>query len=496
MDAKGGFAVVASVSTTADFEHMFELAPVSLWLEDYSALKRLFDSWRSEGVTDLRAHLAEDPSRVRQCTASLRVLKVNRRTLELFAAPSQEVLLENLDQVFRDDMHNQVANELVELWSGALEFSNQTVNYSLDRRRLDVRISARILPEHEVTWGRVLVSLEDITPQVQGAAQLLHSERYARDLFEHSPVSLWVEDFSAVKRLMEEVRQQGIRDFKTFIKVHPDFVSRCMKEIRVIDVNQQTLQMFGAQDKDELLNQIGRVFRGEMHDSFAEQLQDLWDGRLFQQREVVNYALSGDPVYIHMQFSVMEDHRDDWGLVLLSLIDITARKQAEAYLEYLGKHDVLTQLRNRAFYVEEINRIRRKGPWPLSVIVIDLNGLKIINDEHGHAAGDAMLRRMGEVLAKATDPSCCAARVGGDEFTVLLPGIDERGAIAMQERIDSLVEMNNQFYPGQPLSLAMGMACCTAGEQVEETLHRADQAMYGEKLRYYQEHGLDRRRAV
>jgi len=66
----------------------------------------------------------------------------------------------------------------------------------------------------------------------------------------------------------------------------------------------------------------------------------------------------------------------------------------------------------------------------------------------------------------------------------------------MQERIDSLVEMNNQFYPGQPLSLAMGMACCTAGEQVEETLHRADQAMYGEKLRYYQEHGLDRRRAV
>jgi PAS domain-containing protein len=76
-----------------------------------------------------------------------------------------------------------------------------------------------------------------------------------------------------------------IRDFKTFIKVHPEFVTRCMKEIRVIDVNQQTLQMFGAQSKAELLNQISRVFRGEMHDSFAEQLQDLWDGKLVQQRE-------------------------------------------------------------------------------------------------------------------------------------------------------------------------------------------------------------------
>lgn len=486
--------VVSSVSSSADFEHMFALAPVSLWLEDYSALRQLFDVWRAQGVTDLREHLAADPDRLRQCTASLRVLRVNQRTLELFAAHSQEELLSNLAQVFRDDMHEQVVHELELLWSGVLEFSNQTVNYALDRRRLDVRIRGRILPGHEDTWSRVLVSLEDVTPQVQAVGQLQRSERYARGLFEHSPVSLWVEDFSVIKRLMDEVRHQGIRDFKTFIKVHPEFVTRCMKEIRVIDVNQQTLQMFGAQSKAELLNQISRVFRGEMHDSFAEQLQDLWDGKLVQQREVINYALSGDTVYIHMQFAVMAGHEGDWGLVLLSLVDITARKQAEAYLEYLGKHDVLTQLRNRAFYVEELNRFRRKGPWPLSVIAIDLNGLKIINDEQGHAVGDAMLRRAGEVLAKAVDPAHCAARVGGDEFIVLLGGVDERGAVAAQERIEQMVEMNNQFYPGQPLSLAMGRATCHAGDQLDEALQRADQGMYQEKKRFYQEHAVDRRR--
>ncbi|WP_119966433.1 sensor domain-containing diguanylate cyclase [Simplicispira lacusdiani] len=472
---------------------MFDLAPVSLWLEDYSALKRLFDVWRADGVTDLLAHFAEDPTRIRQCTACLRVLSVNRRTLSLFAASSQAELLDNLGSVFRDDMLDQVAIELAQLWSGSLEFSNQTVNYALDRRRLDVLIHARILPGHEDTWSRVLVSLEDITPQVQGAQRLRRSERYARDLFEHSPVSLWVEDFSAVKRLLDEVRTQGIQDFKTFIKVHPEFVSRCMQEIRVIDVNQQTLQMFGAVSKEDLLNNIGRVFRGEMHDSFADQLQDLWEGKLVQQREVVNYALSGEPVYIHMQFSVLADHQDHWGLVLLSLVDISARKKAEAYLEYLGKHDVLTQLRNRTFYVEELNRITRKGPWPLSVIAIDLNGLKVINDEHGHAAGDTLLRRVGEVLSKAMDASTCAARIGGDEFSVLLPGMDERSALAVQERITSLVEINNQFYPGQPLSLAMGIATCTSGADVEAALHRADKAMYAEKLRYYKENALDRR---
>ena len=472
---------------------MFDLAPVSLWLEDFSALKQLFDRWRAEGVSDIRAHLAQDPARLRQCSASLKVLKVNRRTLELFAAPDQPTLESNLDRVFRDDMHDAVAHELSQLWSGQLEFSNQTVNYALDGRRLEVGIRARILPGYEHDWSRVLLSLEDVTAQRQGERKLRRSEQYARDLFEHSPVSLWVEDFSVVKQLIDGVRAQGIEDFKTFIAVHPEFVSRCMQEIRVIDVNQQTLRMFGASSKEMLLNNIGRVFRGEMHESFAEQLIDLWDGKTFQQREVVNYALSGDAVHIHMQFSVLADHLADWGLVLLSLVDITARKKAEAYLEYLGKHDVLTQLRNRAFYAEELNRITRKGPWPLSVIAIDMNGLKTVNDEQGHAAGDALLRRVGEVLAKAVDAPACAARIGGDEFMVLLPGTDDRGAEALRERIVSMLDLNNQFYPGQPISLAMGVASCESGELAEGAIHRADQAMYLEKMRYYQDRSVDRR---
>ena len=121
------------------------------------------------------------------------------------------------------------------------------------------------------------------------------------------------------------------------------------------------------------------MIRDEMHDSFAEQLQDLWEGKTQQQREVVNYSLSGDLVNIHMQFAVLEDRLATWDLVLVSLVDITARKKAEAYLEYLGKHDVLTQLRNRTYYTEEVNRLSRKGPWPVSVLAIDLNGLKPVN---------------------------------------------------------------------------------------------------------------------
>ena len=157
-----------------------------------------------------------------------------------------------------------------------------------------------------------------------------------------------------------------------------------------------------------------------------------------------------------MQFAVMAGHEATWDQVLVSLVDITARKKAEAYLEYLGKHDSLTRLRNRAFYVEELNRVSRKGPWPLSILAIDLNGLKRVNDAEGHAAGDAMLRRTGEVLTNATAGNpYCVARIGGDEFVALLPGCDERVAQGLKERIGSMIELNNQFYSGQHLSQEM-----------------------------------------
>lgn len=490
-------AAASDVSPSTDLDAMFDLAPVSLWLEDYSELRRMLDGWRAQGVTDLVAHLAEDPQRVRDCMARLKVLRVNQYTLQLFAADSQETLLGALDSVFRGDMSATVVHELDQLWRGQLSFESETVNYALDGRRLDVRVRARVLPGHEATWSRVLVSLDDVTERVAAQRRRDESEQYARSLFDRSPVSLWVEDFSAVRSLLESIRARGITDFATFIKVHPEFVTRCMQEIRVIDVNQETLRMFGAPDLPTLLGSIPRIFRDEMRESFAEQLQDLWNHKTVQQREVINYSLSGELLNIHMQFAVQEDRQDTWDLVLVSLVDITARKKAEAYLEYLGKHDVLTQLCNRTYYTEELNRLSRKGPWPVSIVAIDLNGLKQLNDQEGHAAGDSLLRRMGEVLGKAVDPPSWPARIGGDEFAVLLPMTNERGAEAMRERILTLLDMNNQFHAGQSghaLSLAIGLATCHAGEPLEAALQRADRAMYVDKANHYETTAQERRR--
>ena len=143
--------------------------------------------------------------------------------------------------------------------------------------------------------------------------------------------------------------------------------------------------------------------------------------------------------------------------------------------------------------MEELNRLQRKGPSPVTIIVADLNGLKAANDQWGHDSGDALLRRAGEVFNELIAKPHCAARIGGDEFAVLLPATDLRDGEAMVDSIHKLVAVNNQFYPGLTLSLSMGVATSQPGERLELVAKRADLLMFERKRAFYAGELTDRR---
>lgn len=477
---------LASVHAHASLDDtLFDLAPVSLWLEDFSDVRDLLQSWRAAGVEDIGAYLRDHPSAIADYFSRIKVLKVNQRTLDLYGAKDLAGLLAAGNALFDNTDTEAAIAEISRLWEGHSAYQTETINYTVDGRKLHIRLNVNRLESVARPWDRMLMAIEDFTPQKQAQAAASVNEAYARGLFELSPVSLWVEDFSEVKALLDDVRAQGITDFRTFVDVHPEFVASCMERIRVIDVNQQTLTMFGASSKDELLARLGEVFRDEMGRSFAEQLLDCWNGSLFQSRETLNYSLRGDPIYLHMQWAVLPGHEANWDLVQVALTDISARKKAEAYLEFLGKHDALTKLRNRAFYDDEIARLNRRGPFPVGVLTVDLNGLKLVNDEYGHAAGDALLRRTGEALKKALGENTLAARVGGDEFVCLLPRHGDAELAALVESLKLVVDMNNQFYQGPRLSVAIGTAICERAGALEPALRAADDAMYVSKRFHY-----------
>jgi PAS domain S-box-containing protein len=153
----------ALIESEEHFRNLFASSPVSLWEEDFSQVKVYLDHLRASGVSDLRAHIAEHPEIVDDCMARIRVIEVNERTLRLFAARSKQELLANLKGIFRDETKALFTDELLTMWQGQTHFAGEGVNYTLDGRRLDVLLQWSVVPGHEATYDRLLVSLEDIT---------------------------------------------------------------------------------------------------------------------------------------------------------------------------------------------------------------------------------------------------------------------------------------------------------------------------------------------
>jgi diguanylate cyclase (GGDEF)-like protein len=315
------------------------------------------------------------------------------------------------------------------------------------------------------------------------------------NIFEWAPISLWLEDYSALHQLFGQWRTQGVTDLRSHLVQTPDRLLQCARCIQVVRVNRQTLLLTGAQNQTELVARLPEIFRDEMLDAFIIELENLWNGRLSFSKETVNYTLHGYRMDAQIHVRVLPGSEEDWGRVLVTMEDVTARKKAAANLEYISTHDPLTGLHNRTFFATELERITEQKLWPLCIVAMDLNGLKHVNDVHGHADGDALLRRVGEVLRMARmDKQWSMVRMGGDEFLALLPSTEEAAAQKLIQRIDDLVGNANLDDSLPRLSLSKGLASCSSPDMLDVSLHLADQQMFAAKTQFYEMAKLERRR--
>jgi diguanylate cyclase (GGDEF)-like protein len=164
-----------------------------------------------------------------------------------------------------------------------------------------------------------------------------------------------------------------------------------------------------------------------------------------------------------------------------SFRDITERKLMEKKLEHISFHDNLTGLYNRDFFKEELRRLDNSRELPLSVIMTDLNGLKIVNDAFGHENGDQLLKQTAKILKKCCRYGDIIARWGGDEYIILLPRTDSEQVAKIIERIKN--RCNNSKDTKIPISISFGFATkYRASEKINIVLKNAEDRMYKQKL--------------
>ncbi|MCJ7665846.1 MAG: diguanylate cyclase [Actinobacteria bacterium] len=161
--------------------------------------------------------------------------------------------------------------------------------------------------------------------------------------------------------------------------------------------------------------------------------------------------------------------------------DITEKKKADEKIKYLSFHDVLTELYNRAFFEEELKRLDTERQLPITMVMGDVNGLKLINDAYGHAKGDILIKKIADILKESFRKEDIVSRWGGDEFISILPRTNSEDAKNIVKRIKELCDERGTTEI--PLSISFGISTKkNNSESIDDVLKKAEDRMYKNKV--------------
>lgn len=244
---------------------------------------------------------------------------------------------------------------------------------------------------------------------------------------------------------------------------------------KYIDANPALVKMLGYENKNELLkidipNELyykkeNRPDINERNKVFCTKLK----------------KKNGSLIDVEISSRVVTD-KDNKPLFYEGIVrDITERIKNEEQLKYLSYHDKLTGLYNRAYLEEELNRLDVERQLPLSIIMADVNGLKLVNDTFGHKDGDELLKTVAEIFKNSFRKEDIISRYGGDEFVILLPKTSEKEILDILNRI----EKERLKYASQkiPISISIGYATkYQKSQKIYQIMQDAEEMMYKQKL--------------
>ncbi len=174
---------------------------------------------------------------------------------------------------------------------------------------------------------------QDITERILAEEAIRENEARFRSLFEDSPISLWEEDFSELKVFIDDLLDSGISDLREHFENSPNDLEKCASLIKILNVNQTTLDLYQANSKEQLLGSVDKIFTKESDNTFIDELVALAGGKTWFEGEILNRKLDGTSFDCILSISIAPGSEESWKKVFISIIDITQRKELERQLE-------------------------------------------------------------------------------------------------------------------------------------------------------------------
>lgn len=267
--------------------------------------------------------------------------------------------------------------------------------------------------------------------------------------------------------------------FKAYIGMSPVGIFVTDSHGRYIEVNPSACQMTGYTEEELLNISISDFLTQEESNIGLEVFSEIKD-KGFAKGEFRVRKKDGQEKWLGLIGTKINDN-----CIIAFCTDISERKERELRIEYLSFNDSVTRINNRAFFEDELKRLDNDQYLPLSYIISDTNGLKLINDTMGHEVGDMILIETAKVLKRNIRKNDILARIGGDEFAILMPKTSNNEAQIFVEHLRSVFQKTSVDINHQKLPLSISFGCATKTTTAELFSHitkTAEGFMYTQKL--------------